>query len=579
VAVRSDWSGRTDSSGAARSGPGSDRDLRVWSARHLISLLVAVPVLLVANRGQWFFKDDWETITRRLGQPGGVSIWAPHNEHWTTLPILAFRVLFAGFGLRTYWPWIVLLIAVHLVVVHMAWRLCLHSGAGPGVATVVALILAVLGSGAENLLWGFQIGFDGAVAASLGMAVLLDHPQLSLRRGVAAVALAVIALMCAGVSLPLLIIPGLVCLFRHRVLRTAAIFVVPAAVYLTWYRLEGSAATVASPGSPGQYLRYVVTGLWDSVADAGGTRAAPVVAGIALVTALVLVLRRPGMLSHPAVVLQAASALAVLALFVSIGVGRASLGGTQAGSSRYVYLAAMAGAPLVAGAAGVLLRWRPRLTALPLAAVALFALLTNVLALQARADVERVREQHTKEDVTAAYLLARAGEPLLNVSADPQSGFSNAAAIVALDRRGAFGNRPGRVPSATLADERLRLQLAMHPGRVPAGTRPVGVRAAPGTTARRAGSCTVFDRVPGGREQVLVATVGGPGSATLAAGSPGAVTAEFLYSPANPLAGGILVEQVLSYPSTLTWLGRRGTVRLTFPGPGPTTVCAPGRAP
>lgn len=579
MAVRSDRSGQTDSPGAAREVPGSDGGLRVWSVRHLISLLVAVPVLLVANRGQWFFKDDWEAITRRLGQPGGVSIWAPHNEHWSTLPILAFRALFAGFGLRTYWPWIVLLIAIHLVLVHLAWRLCLHAGAGPGVATVVALILAVLGSGAENLLWGFQIGFDGAVAATLGMAVLLDHPQVSLRRGVAAVALAVVALMCAGISLPLLILPGLVCLVRHRVVRTAAIFVVPAAIYLTWYRFEGSAATVASPGSPGQYLRYVVTGLWNSVADAGGGRAAPAVAVIALVTAAVLVRRRPGTVSHPAVVLQAASALTVLALFLSIGIGRASLGGVQAGSSRYVYIAAMAGAPLVAGAAGVLLRWRPALTALPLAVVALFALLTNVLALQARADFERVREQHTQEDVTAAYLLARAGEPLLNVATDPQSGFSTAAAIVALDHRGAFGNRPGRVPSATLAEERLRLQLALGPGTAPARDRPVGVRAAPGTTARRVGGCTVFDRVPGGRDQVLVATVGGPGSVTLTAGAPGAVTAEFLYSPADPLAGGILVEQVLSYPSTLTWLGRRGTVRLTFPGHGPTTVCPPGRAP
>ncbi len=132
---------------------------------HAALLAIAACLLIVANQGQWFFKDDREFPTHRTGLafPGQLSVWAPHNGHWITLPVLAYKALFAAAGMRTYWPWILRLIAVHLTAVQVGWRLLGSAEVSAPLATAEGLMLAVLGSGAENLLWGFQIGFDPAV--------------------------------------------------------------------------------------------------------------------------------------------------------------------------------------------------------------------------------------------------------------------------------------------------------------------------------------------------------------------------------------------------------------------------------
>ncbi len=574
--------------------------LRQWRRLHVASLVVAAAVLVVANRGQWFFKDDFEFLTRRTGQPNGGSIWEPHNAHWSTLPALAYKALYAGFQLTTYWPWIALLIAVHLTAVHLAWRLCLHAQAGPAASTVTAAVLGVLGSGAENLLWGFQIGFDGVVALVLGMTLVLDRPRLTPARGVAAVAMAVAAVMSSGVSLPLLVLPGVVCLVRHRVLRTAAVFAVPAAAYLSWYLLAGGSSTQAPRPSATQYLAYVAAGLRDAVADSTGSRLAPALAAVALVGVAVLARRDPSTLRLPAVVVLVGSALTVLALYASIGVGRATLGVAQAGESRYVYVAAMTGAPLAAAVGGVLVRWRPRATTVPLAAVALFVLLHNTSALQERAAMEQARETTTREGVAATLRLIRDGEPVLNLPADPNSGYSGANAIAALDRRGDFGTTLREVSPAVLATQRLRVQFqAVRVRRVagpvtaasefptpetatPAGpvARSLAFRPAPGSSGRPAGRCTAVSLDGGGRPQVLLATAGGPGSVTVTAGHSGTAAVEFLPRPGETVAAATTpVTLYRDVPTTLTWVAPVGTLRVSFPGGAATTVCRPGESP
>jgi hypothetical protein len=43
-------------------------------------------------------------------------VWRSHNGHWSTLPILAYRTLCIFFGVRTYWPFIGLLIVLHVAL-------------------------------------------------------------------------------------------------------------------------------------------------------------------------------------------------------------------------------------------------------------------------------------------------------------------------------------------------------------------------------------------------------------------------------------------------------------------------------
>jgi hypothetical protein len=55
--------------------------------------------------GQWFFTDEWEYITPNLPGMGRLGLFVPpHNEYWSTSPILVYRGLFAAFGLHSYLP-------------------------------------------------------------------------------------------------------------------------------------------------------------------------------------------------------------------------------------------------------------------------------------------------------------------------------------------------------------------------------------------------------------------------------------------------------------------------------------------
>ncbi|MFN2556118.1 MAG: hypothetical protein ABR592_04485, partial [Nitriliruptorales bacterium] len=71
---------------------------------HVLTLVVGLAVLVVVSRGQWFVIDEWVFLTdRRLEDVRG--LFVPHNEHWSTLPIVLWRALFATVGLRSYWPY------------------------------------------------------------------------------------------------------------------------------------------------------------------------------------------------------------------------------------------------------------------------------------------------------------------------------------------------------------------------------------------------------------------------------------------------------------------------------------------
>ena len=150
---------------------------------HLLSLVAGGLVLLRVNRHQWFFGDEWEFLGGvRRTMPWYDQLLQPHNEHWSTAPYVIYRLLEAAFGIRSYWPYIGLAILLHLVVVHLVWRVMLQARITPWVATVVVLPLLVLGAGSQNLLWAFQIGFLGSVALGLGTMLLVNHAGTWQRR-------------------------------------------------------------------------------------------------------------------------------------------------------------------------------------------------------------------------------------------------------------------------------------------------------------------------------------------------------------------------------------------------------------
>jgi hypothetical protein len=317
----------------------------------LVTGLAAAGALLVNSARQlWFFGDDWDFLLTRGTVPGAdLGLFAPHNEHWSTIPILIFRAIFAMVGLRHYLPYALPVIAAHLGVVVLMYLLLVRFGTSRWVAVSVSLFLAFLGAGAQNTLWDFQIGFVCAVFFGLAAMWLYDrHDQGGWRLSLVWVAL-VLALMCSGIALGML---GAVCVYaaaRRGLARAAVVGSVPLAVYAAWYLWWGRFAIHQGPvvSDSLDYLQvpnYVWTAFTSAWQRSSGIPGSGGVIVIVLIGAALLARSTPARLRHFAW----AGLAGALAQFVLAGVSRIQFGVGQAGVSRYAYIVAVLMAPALA---------------------------------------------------------------------------------------------------------------------------------------------------------------------------------------------------------------------------------------
>ena len=247
--TRRPGSARRSSTAASPTTPSPDeRRRRVATGLHVASLVVGFVGVVLVNRDQWFFGDEWAFLGPRGVLHGEPGLFAPHNEHWSTVPVLVYRALYSLFGVRSYLPYVVVLAVVHVAVAHLLWRVMRRSGVDVWVATALCVLFLFLGAGAENILWAFQIGFIGSVACGLGALLLLDRDTAfdwpPGRREVAVWAVLVLGLMCSGIGVPMVAVAAVAVLLRRGFgragLRRAALVVsVPGAVYLAWLVLAG----------------------------------------------------------------------------------------------------------------------------------------------------------------------------------------------------------------------------------------------------------------------------------------------------------------------------------------------------
>ena len=162
-------------------GPGTGLRLapsdRLATLAHVATLIGSFFFWAWLDRDLWFFGDEWDFLVRRgltYGPANPRSIWFPHNEHWSTLPILLWRGLYNTFHLSSYWPYLVPLLLTGIGVMHVTWRLCRRAGVEIWVATAAVGLLGFLGAGAEDLTSAFQIGFVASVLFGLLAFDLLD---------------------------------------------------------------------------------------------------------------------------------------------------------------------------------------------------------------------------------------------------------------------------------------------------------------------------------------------------------------------------------------------------------------------
>ncbi len=327
---------------------------------------VALGLWMYLGRTQWFFSDEWDFLAGRTA--GDVdSLFHGHGAiHWSTLPVLVYRLLWQLFGIRTYRPYQLCIVMLHLGLAALLRVVMRRCGVRPWIATVAASTFAFFGAGWENIIWAFQIGFVGSVVFGLVQLLLADRDGPLGRRDVLALFAGLASLMCSGVGVSMTLMVGFAVLVR-RGWRAALVHTAPlAVVYLLWATHFDNTFSSENPPSVGAVLRFTASGIGATFDALGQLPGVGLVLGIMLIVGLavtwapldVTCLRRQA--AVPAALLVGAGGF-----YVITGTGRAGgeagvhFGNVGAPQSRWVYVAAALLVPAMAVALeGIAQRWR-----------------------------------------------------------------------------------------------------------------------------------------------------------------------------------------------------------------------------
>jgi hypothetical protein len=328
-----------------------------------IAALVASTLILWLARGMTFYFDEWTFI---LSAPDWT--WAtllqPHNEHPVMLARAIYAVLLSTVGLRSYLPYMAVLLALHAASVVLLFEV-VRRRAGDLVALSSAALLMLLGAGWEDLLWAFQIQFIGSVACGLGLLLAVQGQQRR-RNLLIATALLTASLMFSGIGLFFGVAAAVQLAMTPERRRDLAWFVPVAVAVGAWYLAFGRGYSPANPPSLTDIAALPLYVIWGLGTSAGGLIG---VSGFAALPVLVLAGLAVAFGWRRGRVIDAFG-LGILAGLVSFyavtGLIRVQFGYQQSGASRYMYVGAVFWLLLLADAIRYLPwrgTWRPALVA------------------------------------------------------------------------------------------------------------------------------------------------------------------------------------------------------------------------
>jgi hypothetical protein len=306
----------------------------------IVAQLVAAGFWFTLGRRQWFVADEWDFLAARDG--GSLhDLFRPHNEHWSTIPILVYRCLYNVFGLHSYVPYRIPVLAAHLAVVTLLWTIMRRSAVSPWIATAAAGLFLFFGTGYFNITYGFQIGFTGALAFGLAQLLAADHDRYAL-----AILFGLCALLSAGIAIVLVGTTALMVRLQ-RGWRTGLAYVLPlAAIFILWSATAGAGSSDRS-ATIGDIWRFASRNLTDTFDSLAGNNTFGAVALFAAL-GVGLYLGRHRLPAVPIAMLTGAFAFAVV---TGIGRGSAWDHPTQgATAGRYEYVTAALLLPAIAWA-------------------------------------------------------------------------------------------------------------------------------------------------------------------------------------------------------------------------------------
>jgi hypothetical protein len=137
------------------------------------AVVCSASLLLIFQSNLTFFGDDWPLLIERRGRSVGVFL-DPHNNHIVVLPATIYKALLSTFGMSSSMPFsvvstLVFLLSAVLLFVYLRRRV------GDWPALLGAILILFLGAAWIDLLWSFQIGYSGAIAAGLAALLALER--------------------------------------------------------------------------------------------------------------------------------------------------------------------------------------------------------------------------------------------------------------------------------------------------------------------------------------------------------------------------------------------------------------------
>jgi hypothetical protein len=304
---------------------------------HLMSLPISFAILLYVDRGLWFFYDEWDFLAGQGTGGRPLNLFVPHNEHWSTIPILIYRALYAAVGIHTYIPYLVVMLLAHVILAHLLFRVMIRIDVDPWIATALATVFLFLGAGAENLTWAFQMAWIFSLLLGVAGLLLIDHDRAGIRRDLAYWPVAVLALMCSGVGVPLVAVGGLVALIRRGWRAALRVVSLPAVVFVVWFAVVGHVGYATTHPAKSELLQvpqYVWTGLTSAVTTTLGWQGAGAIVVLAL--GVFLAVQGPEWWRRRAIPLS--MAVGAVLFFGITGVGRIAFGVDESTSGRYAYV-------------------------------------------------------------------------------------------------------------------------------------------------------------------------------------------------------------------------------------------------
>lgn len=313
----------------------------------IISFLLSLWI----NRHTWFIGDDFAILTTRYFAAADgnwtQALLLPHNDHLVALPVFVFIGLGHLVGLDNHLVYMLPAIFMHIAILFAIAIILKERCSSTLTALSAVCCVAFMSAGYEVLMMATNMAHVAPIFLGLYQLILVDHDGNISKRDIVASMLGVIAVLCAGTSIPLIATIALFLILQRRFKRAMLIAVPPATLWLIWFVQYGTLnhgvkgdtqyATFSKMGQIAQYVINGIRGSLEAITHIGG-------ASTFIIILCFLGLYKKSIKSQPILMPFCMTVGAVL-FYCITGFSRVTFG--EPTSSRYVYLGTIFIIPLV----------------------------------------------------------------------------------------------------------------------------------------------------------------------------------------------------------------------------------------